>query len=248
MRAVFFDIGSTLVSGPATGPATRLAAPLGLDPARKYRLQNALMTRPFKTAREVAQFVAPEFGLDASFAEDAISAIWLAQETEAVPIAGARDCLRDWASAGVQLGLISNIWQPYLASVLRHYSDIFDEAVPVANRLFSFEVGEAKPSAVMFREALKVIGCRPDEILIVGDSYREDIEAAANLGMRTAWVLHRPDEERDNLARILNGQAQPPDITIRAIEDLRPLPTRHMLDSSSVRSGIVTSRTRRAAG
>ena len=188
MKLVIFDIGSTLVTGPSRGPASRIAARLGLGDEQKRALHEALMTVPFASAREVAASIGVA-GADAAVAE-----VWAAQEHEAQPVEGAREALIRLAEEGSRLALISNIWQPFLTSVERHLGELF-EAVEPGLRLFSFREGCAKPSPVMFERALARAGVAAEDAVMIGDSYAEDIEPAAALGMETVWVLSRPDRE-----------------------------------------------------
>lgn len=222
MRVVFFDIGSTLVTGPSQGPASRIAVALGLGSDQKLKLQSILMTKCSRSPAELGVNIAETFGLDRDLTTDVIEEIWEGQISEAQQVEGAGSCMRQWAEAGSKIGLISNIWQPYLVSVQELYRELFDEIVPVQQRIFSFEVGSAKPSASIFEIALRAAGCFPSEALMVGDSYKEDIQAAAAVGLRTAWVLHRADSELDSICSVLNGTSEPPDVTVRSIADFTP--------------------------
>jgi len=58
--------------------------------------------------------------------------------------------------------------------------------------------------------------------VMVGDTYRNDIRPAIDLGMRTVWVLHRPEKEKADLIAVLNGTSPPPDLTLPSIADLKP--------------------------
>jgi HAD superfamily hydrolase (TIGR01509 family) len=187
MSLVILDIGSTLVTGPSSGPASRIARRLGLGAEQRRALHHALMTMSFASPREVAAF--------AGVALEAVEEVWAAQEQEAEPIEGAHEAIERLTAEGSRLALVSNIWQPYLTSVERHFGDLFDEHVPERLRFFSFREGHAKPSTVMFERALATAGVPAEDALMVGDSYREDIEPAAALGMETVWVLSRPEKE-----------------------------------------------------
>lgn len=59
------DIGATLVEGPDRGPATRIAAALGLDGRQKRRLEAALMTRAWEDPSAVTAFLRDEMGVAA---------------------------------------------------------------------------------------------------------------------------------------------------------------------------------------
>ncbi|MDC7222547.1 MAG: HAD family hydrolase [Spirochaetales bacterium] len=50
-------------------------------------------------------------------------------------------------------------------------------------RLYSYDLGVRKPNKKMFGLAKERIGCSWEEILIVGDSYRADVETPLKLGM-----------------------------------------------------------------
>jgi FMN phosphatase YigB (HAD superfamily) len=187
MRLVILDIGSTLVTGPSSGPASRIARRLGLGGKQRRALHHALMTMPFASPREVAVF--------AGVAPWAVEEVWAAQEGEAEPVDGARAAIEQISEGNCQIALISNIWQPYLTSVERHLGDLFASCIPPKLQLFSFREGHAKPAPVLFERALARAGVAAEDAVMVGDSYREDIEPAAALGMETVWVRTRPDKE-----------------------------------------------------
>lgn len=51
----------------------------------------------------------------------------------------------------------------------------------------SEEVGISKPDPAIFVEALARAGCTPDEAVMVGDSWRNDVEGARAAGIRPVW-------------------------------------------------------------
>ena len=56
---------------------------------------------------------------------------------------------------------------------------------------------------------------------MIGDTYRNDILPAIQLGLRTIWILHRPDKERPALVDVLNGTLPKPDLTLPSIGELQ---------------------------
>ncbi|MGB9630551.1 MAG: HAD family hydrolase [Candidatus Methanodesulfokora sp.] len=54
--------------------------------------------------------------------------------------------------------------------------------------LTSRDVGWIKPDSMIFLEALKLIGLRPDESVMIGDSEKEDIEGAKTVGMKAILI------------------------------------------------------------
>lgn len=54
--------------------------------------------------------------------------------------------------------------------------------------LSATDVGRAKPHSAMFEAACERLGVAPHEVLHVGDHPEHDIEGAAAVGLRTAWI------------------------------------------------------------
>ena len=187
MRAevVFFDIGETLVSGPPEGPAKRIARRLGLTAAQRSELHRALMTRPFESPGGVADWLRDAIHVDG---RAAVEEVWAAQEHEAEPLPGAAEAIAELREDGVAVGLLSNIWRPYLTSAERHFGGLWDEHVPERLRFFSFRAGTAKPERAIFEQALHAAGIPAERAMMIGDHLHNDIEPARALGMQTRWV------------------------------------------------------------
>jgi HAD superfamily hydrolase (TIGR01509 family) len=218
----FIDIGATLVGADVKGPATRIGALLGLDRARRQVLRRALMTTDFRGPGEVGKYIARELGVGLEAATRAARQVWEAQESDARPLPGAPEALARLAAQGWRLGLISNIWRPYLESVRRHYGPLFDASVEPGLQLFSFQLNRAKPDPEIFAEALRRAGVAPQRAFMAGDSYDEDVAPAAALGMETVWVLTRPADQAEAIARVRQGSAPPPTLTVASLDALDP--------------------------
>jgi putative hydrolase of the HAD superfamily len=54
--------------------------------------------------------------------------------------------------------------------------------------VISGEVGVGKPSPKVFRAALDPLGARPEDSVMVGDSWERDIVGALEAGMRAVWI------------------------------------------------------------
>ena len=54
-------------------------------------------------------------------------------------------------------------------------------------------VGASKPAPDVFRAALAAAGCRPEEMVHVGDHHDHDVAGAARLGIHTVWVNYHGD-------------------------------------------------------
>jgi len=73
-------------------------------------------------------------------------------------------------------------------------------------------VGAAKPHPALFQASVDQFGVQADECLHVGDDPVRDIEAAANFGMKTAWMNRNGDDWVSHIAR--------PDIVLSDLNDL----------------------------
>lgn len=93
--------------------------------------------------------------------------------------------LRELASAGVRVGLISNSHR-CLASFQSH----FELEGLISAALSSSDHGFMKPHPSIFSAALQLVEVRPGEALMVGDSVAHDVDGALRAGMR-AVLLHR---------------------------------------------------------
>jgi putative hydrolase of the HAD superfamily len=93
--------------------------------------------------------------------------------------------LRGLAAGGVRIGLISNSHR-----CLESFQSHFELGGLIDATISSPDHGFMKPHPSIFSEALKLLGVRPPEALMVGDSVRDDVEGALGAGMRAALV-HR---------------------------------------------------------
>jgi HAD superfamily hydrolase (TIGR01549 family) len=221
ISVAFIDIGGTLITGPPRGPAARLADSLGLGRQAQGQLTAALMTKPWDDPDQVVDFVCSAFGIPRARARSTVRKLWTKQQNEAVAIDGAQAALESFAKSGIRLGIISNIWHPYLVAAHRVLGDAIERLVTPDLRFYSYREGVAKPCAAIFLRALAAAKVDPEEAVMIGDSYREDVEPAAILGLNTIWLLHRPEKEAENAARILNGLAPRPTITLCSVTSLR---------------------------
>lgn len=57
--------------------------------------------------------------------------------------------------------------------------------------------GVTKPDARIFHAACAQLGCRPDEVMHIGDDWRADIHGARAAGLHTAWIRRAELPVRD---------------------------------------------------
>jgi putative hydrolase of the HAD superfamily len=96
--------------------------------------------------------------------------------------------LRELASRGLKIGLISNSHRP-LTSFQQHFE--LDGLITAA--VSSSEHGYMKPHPSIFTAAMTLAGVQASESIMVGDSLSHDIEGALRVGMRGVLV-HRSDD------------------------------------------------------
>lgn len=207
-RAVFFDVDFTLIYPGPTFQGEgyqRFCAGYGID-VEPSRFSDAVLSASAVLNEEQDHIYDPDIfvrytrriiegmggsgdQLDACAKE--IYAEWAACQHfflyDDVPAA-----LRDLASRGIKVGLISNSHR-CLASFQQH----FELHGLIAAALSSSEHGYLKPHPSIFESALKLVGVAAGESVMVGDSLAHDIEGARRVGMRGILVQRSPDATLD---------------------------------------------------
>ncbi len=214
---VLFDIGATLIEGPAQTPARFIAARLGLNETCRKRLDRQLLTSVIDSPDRLATLLVTEYAVaEAKSAAIVAQEAWESQETSPTRCPGALELLDALCNSGLRYGFVSNIWFPYARSFARLFGKLAGSDVSI----FSYRVGIAKPDPALFRHALAAAGCPASDCTMVGDSYENDIAPAIALGMRTIWLLHRPNKEQVELERVKHGTLPGPDLRLPAIAQL----------------------------
>lgn len=106
------------------------------------------------------------------------------------PITEMRECIA-WASKHYKVGIMTNIMPGLVKQMLERdlLPDIAYDAI-----IDSSEVGYIKPEAEIYLAAQNLVGCKPEELLLVDDS-RPNLMAAERLGWHVLWFDdYRPDE------------------------------------------------------
>jgi FMN hydrolase / 5-amino-6-(5-phospho-D-ribitylamino)uracil phosphatase len=128
--------------------------------------------------------------------------------------------LRD---SGEDVALVDSAFEAYFAArcEVEHYDDSVEALQRLAARvplaalsngnaclkriglmpLFRFQLGArehgaAKPAASIFHAACAQLGCRPEQVLHVGDDVALDVIGAARAGLRTCWINRADDDGR----------------------------------------------------
>lgn len=170
-RAVAFDCYDTLLTiTDKRSPYKQLAELAG------GRLQISPMLSSISlrdVANSIVTPIAFEAGLIQRLEDD------LQYEVASVqPLPGAVEMLTRLRDAGYRLAIISNLAMPYAEPLRKWLGKRVDAEV------LSFEVGAAKPSALMYDEACRLLDLRPSEVLMVGNSLRNDFFGAMAAGLQ----------------------------------------------------------------
>ncbi len=184
VRAVFFDIGDTLVCRPSVGPGRRIAEALGLPQEAARAITRLVFHESFDSPAALTTRLGADFRLPPG-AEAEVAVIWRAQVDEPVEVEGATDLVAATRAAGARVGVISNIWAPYAAGFRRACPAIVGL---VESWHLSYQAGVAKPDPALFMAGLAALGVSASAALMVGDSLDKDIRPALALGMRALWI------------------------------------------------------------
>lgn len=213
---VLLDIGSTLIEGPKYGPSKRLARELGLDKSTLKEINDFLFMTPLKEPESMAIYLSNAFNISMDTSYKASVKLWQAQLGESFALPGAVDFINGLRSAQVSHSYISNIWAPFYHG----FTQFFPHEAKYEKCYLSFELGLIKPNLNFYEHALNDLKIPASDIVMIGDTYLNDIKPALELGMETIWVLHRPEKEMVELTAVLNGSLPPPSLTVGKIGDL----------------------------
>ncbi len=106
---------------------------------------------------------------------------------------------------GMKIGIITNGFRDEVETVF--------EGLPIQPDDFDIVIGcnttgFAKPNPAPFKLALQMLGLQPEEVMFVGDSYRNDYRGSAKAGMTP--ILYLP-------------KGQPPDKDVAFVRDLKEI-------------------------
>ncbi len=92
--------------------------------------------------------------------------------------------------AGYKIGLCSNLALPYAKPV----TDLLPFELDAY--AWSFEVGAIKPEEKIYHRLCDTLNCRPNDVVMVGDTFEADYLGSRNLGMQSFFL----DRNRKNPA------------------------------------------------
>lgn len=108
---------------------------------------------------------------------------------------GLNKLLKYLKKMGFKLGIVANIWSGGMNPVLERLGleKFFDTTVA------SIDIGFKKPDLKIFHLALDNLKLSPEEVIMVGDNPRTDIQGAHNLGIGTVRLMRGPNRTKPDL-------------------------------------------------
>lgn len=122
-------------------------------------------------------------------------------------VEGASSLLSFLKSEGYKVGMVTN----GMTDVQNNTIDALGIRSHFDSIIISEEAGIKKPDPEIFELAARSLAVSPPECLYAGDHYQNDVLAARQAGMKTAWLLSGGEEIIDNKA----------DVAVTSLADLR---------------------------
>ena len=176
-----------------------LAGRMGLDDARRERFRRLLISAGVDADDDVAGEIAISYRDGYMAARRAI-----AGAAVLLPL------IRQHARIGIVTNNLRNEQEDKLrvCGLLEHIDAL----------IVSEEAGVSKPDPAIFQIALERLHCEPRDAVMVGDSWRADIEGARGVGIPAIWFNPDGAAPPDPAVRVLRS-LEPPDAVVRLILD-----------------------------
>ena len=182
IRAVVFNLWNTLVFSPAGSPFQRMKELL--RPEQEHHVTALMrdgMVQPYASVRAFLEAWKTPVRLEETqveamaqaFQEAGAQAECFPGSTEAV------GAVRDLA----RVALLSNT-QTFGLELL----DRLGIAERIRTRVLSAEIGTLKPEPAAFETVQRKLGMFPGNLVMVGDSWKDDVEGAVAAGWTAIWV------------------------------------------------------------
>jgi len=180
-KAVIFDLWNTLAytKGAKSNPIVKLEEMLGLNMGLYREVEQGMMKKDFRTKRDAMISLCRHIGVKPKgMLVDSLVYVW---ENTAMNVTLFPDVVQTLQKLGkgFRLGLLSNT-DCFTVSKFNElgFNDYFNSVA------FSCKLGLLKPDPRIFNLILHDLGVKPEEAVMVGDNYKDDILAAERLGIR----------------------------------------------------------------
>lgn len=219
IRAVVFDLWNTLVFSPAGSPFQRMKELLRPDQAHLFRaLMRDGMLRPYPSVRAFLEAWREAAALDDAQIEAMAQAFLEAGEQaqcfgdSAETVGAVRDLAR--------VAVLSNT-QTFGLEML----DRLGISERIRTRILSAELGTLKPEPAAFEAVQRRLGLFPGNLVMVGDTWNDDVQGALDAGWTAIWVNRdakpRPDHDPEAPLYEVRSLNQIPELIQNLQEGLR---------------------------
>ena len=212
LRAVFFDVGDTLVQHWKPFEETRVIVREALlrEFGEREWYERFLSARfePLdvddvlrqETNRWYAEwFRNSQIGIDDVHIDRLRTAVTVPLDLVGSLVPGTREALAWCKSHSLSVVLVTNtLWRG--DDEVRRDWERFGLADAIDHVVSSHSIGWQKPHAAIFRRALELSGSEPKEAVMVGDRLRQDVWGAKRLGLSAVWrrpLAGAPQEKVD---------------------------------------------------
>jgi putative hydrolase of the HAD superfamily len=195
IRAVVFDLWNTLVFSPAGSPFQRLKALLRPDQAHLYAaLMRDGMSRPYLSVEAFLHAWQEPAKLDGA-----------QMEAMAQAFREAGDHAECFPGAPEAVGAVRDLARVALLSNTQSFGlDLLDRlgiSERIRLRHMSAALGALKPEPAAYEAVQRQMGLFPGNLVMVGDSWTDDVEGALAAGWTAIWVNQdarpRPSHDPD---------------------------------------------------
>ena len=182
----FFDVGSTIMAGPARSPRAQLHSLLSDHNSELADLGHLVYGTRIESAHDLVLAISY---MDRDVITDqhcmrSISRIWYDQYQLAHMIDGMSHVLR-FIHQSARWHVISNIWKPFWD---RCRDEFLLCGVSPQTATLSYMTGWVKPDPKIYLCALDQAGCTASDSIMIGDSWEKDIRPALAVGMRAIHI------------------------------------------------------------
>ncbi|MFW9887585.1 MAG: HAD family hydrolase [Candidatus Thorarchaeota archaeon] len=127
---------------------------------------------------------------------------------------GVNSLLESLQSYNIRMGIVTNSFEGHADKILKDLElDGFFYVVVDGRDIRAF-----KPASAPFEYALDKLGAKPENSVMVGDEFFNDMVGAKAIGLSTVWVNHRQQSIREMLERY--GQSTAPDLIVSSLLEL----------------------------
>jgi FMN phosphatase YigB (HAD superfamily) len=210
IKFVLIDIGNTLLTN--SDPFYMIADRFNVS---RSEVKNILMTKADPWHEELKTHIKSNgtFSSDDDY-EVYIRFIKNYQLNYSMPMDGALQLLKALNNEStLGYGFVTNINPAFLDSFRLKFQGLVEDKLIVA----SCELGVMKPSLEIYNKALESIDLPRNQIVMIGDSYVNDMLPCINLGLKTCWLNDLDDKCKHASTYNAINTGKVPDMMIKNI-------------------------------